>query len=67
MVKVDHKEAVTGFAQESLDIWVPFFLSVLDKTLPERADESFNGCVTLKVQVLRVTWPVPLSSRFGFF
>jgi hypothetical protein len=63
MVKVDHKEAVNEFAKESLQMWVPFFIDVLGKPLPESSEENFSGSVTLKVQVIRVTCPV--SSVFG--
>jgi importin-9 len=54
MVKDDHNEAVNGFAKESLDVWVPFFIDVLNKSLPDNDSEHYNGLVAFKIQVIRV-------------
>lgn len=59
MVKDDHAKEVKAFAEELLNQWNPFFISVLKSRLPE-ADlttevqpESWNPIIALKLQVVK--------------
>ena len=68
MIMEDHKAAVKGFAEETLQGWNPFFLSTLKERLPpapsqdedqdseqaRSANELFRGMVALKLQVAKV-------------
>lgn len=65
MVMDDHKAEVKAFADKALTVWVPFFIDILESTLPEpptEADEesrsanaqSYRGFVALKLQVVKV-------------
>lgn len=53
MVKEDHPSAVNDFAKEILDLWVPFFNLTLIGPFPETDDPTFDGVVTLRVQIIR--------------
>lgn len=53
MVKEDHPSAVNDFAKEILDLWVPFFVGTLSGSFPETDDHTFDGVVTLRIQVIR--------------
>lgn len=53
MVKEDHPSAVNDFAKEILDLWVPFFNATLIGPFPETDDPTFDGVVTLRVQIIR--------------
>lgn len=53
MVKEDHPSAVNDFAKEILDLWVPFFNATLISPFPETDDPTFDGVVTLRVQIIR--------------
>ncbi|CAG9956264.1 unnamed protein product [Clonostachys rosea f. rosea IK726] len=58
MIKGDHGDQVKPFAEELLQQWNPFFLTVLKSRLPE-ADlstgqpSSWNSVISLKVQVVK--------------
>lgn len=59
MVKGDHAKEVKAFADELLNDWNPFFVTVLKGRLPE-ADlttgsqpETWNGIIALKLQVVK--------------
>ncbi|KAF1817496.1 ARM repeat-containing protein [Eremomyces bilateralis CBS 781.70] len=64
MVVEDHKAAVKAFADETLRVWIPFFLDTLRKQLPlppaneegkdSVAFEAYRGFVALKLQVVKV-------------
>ncbi|KAF9640212.1 putative importin beta-5 protein [Lasiodiplodia theobromae] len=61
MVMEDHKQAVKGFADETLSVWLPFFIDVLKTKLPNapsedessEAAEIWRGLVVLKLQVVK--------------
>jgi hypothetical protein len=53
MVKEDHPNAVNDFAKEILDLWVPFFVGTLSGSFPETDDITFDGVVTLRIQIIR--------------
>ena len=59
MIKEDHGKEVKAFAEELLQQWNPFFLTVLKSRLPE-ADlaggsqpDSWNSIIPLKIQVAK--------------
>lgn len=65
MVMEDHKVAVKGFLDESLQSWMPFFINTIKSPLPSppsKDDElkgdaimsQWRGCVALKLQVVKV-------------
>lgn len=62
MVMEDHKQAVKGFADETLSVWLPFFIEALKTKLPDapsgdessEAAEIWRGLVVLKLQVVKV-------------
>ncbi|RDI78933.1 hypothetical protein Vi05172_g11033 [Venturia inaequalis] len=65
MVMEDHKSEVKAFADKALTLWVPFFIDILESSLPNpptEADEesrnevaqSYRGFVALKLQVVKV-------------
>ncbi|KAL7271073.1 hypothetical protein RUND412_006190 [Rhizina undulata] len=58
MVKEDHAGPVNEFAKQALELWVPFFAEVLEKPLPPGNDETLQGLVTLKIQVIRTVMQV---------
>ncbi|KAJ4522930.1 hypothetical protein HRR83_001437 [Exophiala dermatitidis] len=60
MVMADHGAAVRAFLDESMKVWMPFFmetirqpLSQADKTVVDQKDIQLRGLVALKVQVLK--------------
>ena len=67
MLMEDHKPAVKGFADETLNSsWTPFLMNVLKSKLPppppevqENQDagqaELYRGLVALKLQVMKVS------------
>lgn len=57
MVKDDHSVEVNAFAMDRLNEWFPFFIRVMSKPLPDSADTTYEGCVTLNIQVIRVRQP----------
>ncbi|KAG8628521.1 hypothetical protein KVT40_004394 [Elsinoe batatas] len=62
MIMDDHKPAVTGFAEETLNAWNPFLLATIKSQLPtppaqdekSEASERYRGLVALKLQVVKV-------------
>lgn len=63
MVMEDHKAAVKGFAEETLNDWFPFFIATLKAPLPPApvegesdaaVSEHYRGLVALKLQVVKV-------------
>jgi hypothetical protein len=65
MVMEDHKAAVKAFADEVLSQWTPFFINVMNTTLPDPPSEqeenedapnaeAYRGLVSLKLQVVKV-------------
>ncbi|KAF4549204.1 Importin-beta N-terminal domain-containing protein 1 [Elsinoe fawcettii] len=62
MIVEEHKEAVTGFAQETMNGWISFLLGSIKAPLPqapaedEKSDvsEQYRGLVALKLQVVKV-------------
>ncbi|KAF2219234.1 armadillo-type protein [Elsinoe ampelina] len=62
MIMEDHKLAVTGFAEETLNAWNPFLLATIKSQLPQppaedeksAASERYRGLVALKLQVVKV-------------
>ncbi|KAF2157287.1 ARM repeat-containing protein [Myriangium duriaei CBS 260.36] len=66
MVMEDHKAAVKGFAEQTLNAWMPFFLDILKSPLPGMPEEDddgqrdmaaaeyYRGIVALKLQVVKV-------------
>lgn len=65
MVMEDHRAAVKGFAEETLNSWSPFFLSILKAPFPPppsdeeeggetETAEQYRGMVALKFQVVKV-------------
>jgi hypothetical protein len=67
MVKDEHGQEVTGFADEVITAWSPFFMETMQKRLPDRPkseDEGYEsstadrattwkGLITLKLQVVK--------------
>ncbi|KXJ95130.1 armadillo-type protein [Microdochium bolleyi] len=59
IIKDEHNQEVTKFAEDAMKGWFPFFLPVLKLRLPEydsstnHQPESWNGIVSLKLQVVR--------------
>ncbi|KAI9053125.1 hypothetical protein LZ554_003392 [Drepanopeziza brunnea f. sp. 'monogermtubi'] len=67
MVKDEHGPEVKGFADEALSAWLPFFMEIMKKPLPERPasgdegyesgrtdqPESWRGLIALKLQVVK--------------
>ncbi|GAB7352424.1 hypothetical protein MBLNU459_g2843t1 [Dothideomycetes sp. NU459] len=65
MVMEDHRAAVKGFTEETLNSWSPFFVGILKAPLPrapadeDESDDSegserYRGMVALKLQVVKV-------------
>ncbi|KAF2661335.1 ARM repeat-containing protein [Lophiostoma macrostomum CBS 122681] len=65
MVMEDHKAEVKAFAEEVLNQWQPFFISVMKTKLPDPPSEqeenedspnaeTYRGLVSLKLQVVKV-------------
>lgn len=55
MVKSDYEEEVKKFLSDALAAWVPFFVKVLDIPLLQSGEQFFQGLVSLKIQVIRVS------------
>ncbi|KAI9722011.1 MAG: hypothetical protein M1812_001971 [Candelaria pacifica] len=65
MVMEDHKVAVKAFVDEALVAWLPFFVQIMEKQLPESykkageddegspQDEERRGLIALKLQVVK--------------
>lgn len=64
MVMEDHRAAVKGFAEETLNSWSPFFVSILKAPFPpapsdddedddSEGSEQYRGMVALKLQVVK--------------
>ncbi|KAF4126487.1 importin-9 [Geosmithia morbida] len=60
MIKEDHGKEVKAFAEELLNEWNPFFITVLKSRLPEvdlsaspSQPESWNSIIALKLQVVK--------------
>ncbi|KAI9670418.1 MAG: hypothetical protein M1829_004741 [Trizodia sp. TS-e1964] len=71
IVMEDHKEAVSGFASESLSAWSPFFLEVMKMPMPDvpKEEEEINdspiqehhrGIIALKLQVVKTLMKIRL-------
>ncbi|PWW77744.1 ARM repeat-containing protein [Tuber magnatum] len=58
MVKDDHSVEVNAFAMDRLNEWFPFFIRVMSKPLPDSTDPTYEGCVTLNIQVIRTVMQV---------
>jgi hypothetical protein len=67
MVMEDHKVAVKGFADEVLQQWIPFSINIMKMRLPDTPTEqeenedapnaeTYRGLVSLKLQVVKVSW-----------
>ncbi|PNS18454.1 Importin subunit beta-5 [Sphaceloma murrayae] len=62
MVMEEHKTAVTGFVEQTLTGWTPFFIETIKSPLPEvpaedessDASEYYRGRVALTLQVIKV-------------
>lgn len=66
MVMEDHKVAVKAFVDEALLAWLPFFIQIMEKPLPELQkkagedsegspqEEERRGLIALKLQVVKV-------------
>jgi hypothetical protein len=65
MVMEEHKTDVKAFADDTLGVWIPFFIELLKSKLPElpleevesqdrTVTETYRGFVALKVQVVKV-------------
>ena len=55
MMRGNHGDDVDTFAQEAMNLWTPFLISVLEAPIAWAQDENTNkGLVTLKIQVIRV-------------
>ncbi|KAH9883617.1 armadillo-type protein [Xylariomycetidae sp. FL2044] len=58
-VKDEHTKEVTGFAEEALKGWYPFFLQTMKQRLPDRdpsvaaQPQEWNGIIALKLQVVK--------------
>lgn len=64
MVKAKYPEDVKDFLTESLNTWVPFFTHILDLPLPEnKEDPALRGLITIKTQVLRVSFVLSSPNR----
>lgn len=53
MLAGGHEDEVSAFAQQALDLWVPFIIQVLEAPLPVD-EEGVKGLMTLKVQSIKV-------------
>ncbi|EKD12391.1 importin-beta domain-containing protein [Drepanopeziza brunnea f. sp. 'multigermtubi' MB_m1] len=67
MVKDEHGPEVKGFADEALSAWLPFFMEIMKKPLPDKPTsgdkgyesertaqpESWRGLIALKLQVVK--------------
>ncbi|KAF3915162.1 Importin-9 [Dactylellina cionopaga] len=56
MVKDGHPEPVAQFATKVVDVWMSFFIQVLEKPLLQLIEtnvEEYNGLVTLKLQTYK--------------
>lgn len=53
MLSGGHEDEVSAFAQQALDLWVPFIIQVLEAPLPAD-EEGIKGLMTLKVQSIKV-------------
>lgn len=53
MLAGGHEDEVSAFAQEALNLWVPFIIQVLEAPLPAN-EEDIKGLMTLKVQSIKV-------------
>jgi hypothetical protein len=78
MLKEGHKAAVSAFADEALNVWIPLFMKILNTPLPETPKDldnesaerdAYRGFLTLKAQVvktlmkLRLAFPTLLSPQ----
>jgi len=51
----NHGGDVDTFAQEAMNLWIPFLTSVIEAPIAWAQDEDRNkGLVTLKIQAIRV-------------
>jgi len=55
MMKSDYEQDVRSFLSDALAAWVPFFVRVVDIPLLQSPEQQFQGLVTLKIQVIRVS------------
>ncbi|KAI5806722.1 armadillo-type protein [Peziza echinospora] len=62
MVKSDYEHDVKTFLSDALAAWVPFFVKVLEMQLLQADEQTFQGLVTLKIQIIRTLMKI----RFEF-
>ena len=63
MVKSDYEHDVKTFLSDALAAWVPFFVKVLELQLLQADEQTFQGLVTLKIQIIRVNRIEVLNSN----
>lgn len=55
MMRGNHGDEVDTFAQEAMNLWMPFLTSVLETPIAWSQDGNANrGLVSLKIQAIRV-------------
>lgn len=63
MMKSDYEHDVRSFLSDALAAWVPFFVKVVDIPLLQTTEQLFQGLVTLKIQVIRVSFTLTRKKR----